>query len=38
MNKMIELFRNGMTAYVKMISYNQNIRMSANHSAFKSQN
>ncbi len=38
MNKMIELFRNGMTAYVKMISDNQTIRMSANHSAFKSQN
>ncbi len=35
---MIEFLRNGMTAYVKMVSDNQNIRMSANHSAFKSQN
>lgn len=35
---MIEFLRNGMVAYVKMVSDNQNIRMSANHSAFKSQN
>lgn len=37
MNKMIELFCNGMMAYVKMISDNEAIKMSANHSAFKAQ-
>ena len=36
MNKMIQLFKSGINAYVKVVSDNQVIRLSANHSAFNS--